>query len=207
MKNRDEGEKKNVTQQSVGCIPLPEVKKFKENGVGGMASIAVAPASAKVSGQRRSGRKSGQQHIRRSNFFKVLLAAGFAEMLFESQFELAQKTAASGSHFHERPPGRQAARLPRQCELADLSPPWVLRRQWGQGQRHSVNEKVSRNVYRLPEFLKMGRRKKPGNTAQYRPALCDFSFSVRISGQPEAVRKEMRGRKRFDPHRPYQPSS
>jgi hypothetical protein len=67
MENGDEGEEKNIAQQSVGCIALPEVKQFEQNRVGRMVTLAVAPAGAKVSGQRESGRKSGQQQVRRDD--------------------------------------------------------------------------------------------------------------------------------------------
>jgi len=113
VENRNEGEQKNIAKKCVGLERLPKVKKFEENSVRGMASATVAPARAQMRGQRKSVRKPGQQQARLRDFGITFDVPKFVQLLSEVNFELTEKTTASGSRSHDRPPGWQAAKLPR----------------------------------------------------------------------------------------------
>jgi hypothetical protein len=110
----------------------------------------------------------------------------FAQLLCEVHFELTEKTTASGSRSHDRPPGGQAAKLPRARAASGIS----MRRgcSAGSGDKAGSDTRVKSRVRkrsrpRLP--FKNEKSAKPGNTARVGRPWCNFSFSVRISGHTE----------------------
>ena len=112
MKNRDEGQKEHVAQKGVRSVPVPQAKHFEENRVGGMPPVTIAAAGAQMGTERGSGRITGQQRIGQSNACVLFLATRFAQFLFQMDFELAEKTTASGTSSHNRPPGWPATGPP-----------------------------------------------------------------------------------------------
>jgi hypothetical protein len=91
---------------------VPQVKHFEENRIGGMRPAAVAAAGSQMSAQRGSGRITGQQRIGQSDACVLFLVTRFAQFLFQMDFELAEKTTASGTSSHNRPPEWLAMGLP-----------------------------------------------------------------------------------------------
>jgi hypothetical protein len=105
VKNGNESEKQNVAEQRVPSVPVPQVKHFEENRIGGMRPAAVAAAGAQMGAQRGSGRITGQQRIGQSDACVLFVATRFAQFLFQMDFELAEKTTASGTSSHNRASG------------------------------------------------------------------------------------------------------
>jgi hypothetical protein len=78
VKDGDEGKQQHIPEQGVPSAPLPQVKHFEENRVGGVRPVAVAPARAQMGSQRGNGRITGQQGIGQSNACVLFLAPRFA---------------------------------------------------------------------------------------------------------------------------------
>src|SRR5579863_3388249 len=84
-----------------------KVEQFEENGVGRMGSVSIAAARTQVRGQCKSVRKPGQQEAGRSGIGELDFRAGLPELSLKMGFELAEKTVASGTNSHHRPPGNE----------------------------------------------------------------------------------------------------
>jgi hypothetical protein len=172
MQGGNEGQEEHVACEALGSVCVPCVEKFEEDGIGGMGSVASAAAGAKMRGERQDGWKCGQLGTRIGEFLIFMPGAVSIQLFFQMRFELAKKTTASGSSFHDRPPGKRATERPRYDRL------WLIQRiklsaHWGcpagsGDESGSGTKSMAKKVWpHLRECVEPERRDKPGNTARH----------------------------------------